>query len=76
MTTIRSAATESAMSEPITVPLFAVISGAQVQHALQGREKQIVESVEATRRSQLMATLTPPPTQYPLTHAMVGLENS
>jgi hypothetical protein len=35
-----------------------------------------VESVEATRRSQLMATFTPPPTQYPRMHAIVGLENS
>jgi ornithine cyclodeaminase len=30
------------------VPPFAVISGAQVQRALQGREKQLVELVEAT----------------------------
>ena len=50
MTTIGSTATESAMSEPITVPPFAVISGAQVQHALQGREDQIVQLIEATYR--------------------------
>ncbi|MGI5400693.1 2,3-diaminopropionate biosynthesis protein SbnB [Streptomyces sp. CA-135486] len=50
MTTSRSTPTESALSEPITVPPFAVISGAQVQRALQGREKQIMELVEATYR--------------------------
>ncbi len=33
---------------PRTVPPFAVISGAQVQHALQGREREIVDLVEAT----------------------------
>jgi ornithine cyclodeaminase len=50
MTTIRSTAAEYAMSQPLTsqtltVPPFAVISGAQVQHTLQGRENQIVELV-------------------------------
>ena len=30
---------------PVTVPQFAVISGAQVQRALAGREKQLVELV-------------------------------
>jgi 2,3-diaminopropionate biosynthesis protein SbnB len=33
-----------------SVPPFAVISGAQVQDALEGREKQLVELVEATYR--------------------------
>ena len=32
------------------MPPFAVISGAQVQRALQGREKQIIDLVEATYR--------------------------
>ena len=32
----------------LTVPPFAVVPGAQVQRALQGREKQVVELVEAT----------------------------
>ncbi|GDY71444.1 hypothetical protein SAV31267_009290 [Streptomyces avermitilis] len=48
MTTVRSNAMEPAMSQPHTVPPFAVISGAQVQHALQDREKQIVDLIEAT----------------------------
>jgi ornithine cyclodeaminase len=64
MTTIRSAATESAMSEPITVPLFAVISGAQVQQTLQGREKQIVESVEATYRLHSAGDSVNPPSYF------------
>ena len=32
----------------LTVPPFAVVPGAQVQRALQGHEKQVVELVEAT----------------------------
>ena len=35
---------------PRTVPPFAVISGARVQRALEGCEKQIVELVEQTYR--------------------------
>jgi N-[(2S)-2-amino-2-carboxyethyl]-L-glutamate dehydrogenase len=48
MTTIPSTATESTMPDQLTVPPFAVIPGAQVQSALQGREKQLVELVEET----------------------------
>ncbi|MEA2619034.1 MAG: hypothetical protein QOE72_4817, partial [Chloroflexota bacterium] len=50
MTTISSTTRESATPEPITVPPFAVISGAQVERALRGRVNQIVELVEATYR--------------------------
>ena len=64
MTTIGSTATESAMSEPITVPPFAVISGAQVQRALQGREKQIVELVEATYRLHSAGDSVNPPSYF------------
>ena len=63
-TTIRSTATASAMSEPITVPPFAVISGAQVQRALQGREKQIVELVEATYRLHSAGDSVNPPSYF------------
>ena len=43
------------------VPPFAVVSGAQVQDALEGREKQIVELVEATYRLHgAGATVNPP----------------
>jgi hypothetical protein len=38
------AATASAGPGPVTVPPFAVIPGAQVAHALQGRERQITQS--------------------------------
>jgi ornithine cyclodeaminase len=48
MTAVDSTAPESASPEPLTVPPFAVVSGAQVQQALQGREAQIMDLVEAT----------------------------
>ena len=43
-------ATSPSPAESPVVPPFSVISGAQVQQALQGREKQIVDLVEATYR--------------------------
>lgn len=64
MTTIRSTPTESAISGPITVPPFAVISGAQVQRALQGREKEIVELVEATYRLHSAGDSVNPPSYF------------
>jgi ornithine cyclodeaminase len=39
-----------ATDRPIAVPPFAVIPGAQVQHVLEGREKEIVSLVAATYR--------------------------
>ncbi|NMO55194.1 2,3-diaminopropionate biosynthesis protein SbnB [Actinoplanes sp. TBRC 11911] len=50
MTAVDVTATASVAPGPITVPPFATISGAQVQHALRGHERQIVELVEATYR--------------------------
>jgi 2,3-diaminopropionate biosynthesis protein SbnB len=64
MTTTRSTTTDPATSEPITVPQFAVISGAQVQHALQGRENQIVELVEATYRLHRAGESVNPPSYF------------
>jgi 2,3-diaminopropionate biosynthesis protein SbnB len=64
MTTTRSTTTDPATSEPITVPPFAVISGAQVQHALQGRENQIVELVEATYRLHSAGESVNPPSYF------------
>ena len=64
MTTIDSTAAESAMSGPVTVPPFAVISGGQVQHALRGREKQIVELVEATYRLHGAGDSVNPPSYF------------
>ncbi|WP_406516105.1 2,3-diaminopropionate biosynthesis protein SbnB [Streptomyces sp. NBC_00873] len=64
MTTIGSTAKKSAMSAPVTVPPFAVISGAQVQRALHGREKQIVELVEATYRVHGAGDSVNPPSYF------------
>src|SRR5688500_2103043 len=50
MTTTLPATTTPQQADPLTVPPFAVVSGAQVQGALQGQEQQIVEVVEATYR--------------------------
>ena len=52
------------VSEPITVPPFAVVSGAQVQDALEGREKQIVELVEATYRLHGAGDSVNPPSYF------------
>ncbi|MGW7486237.1 2,3-diaminopropionate biosynthesis protein SbnB [Streptomyces sp. NPDC054786] len=65
MNTIRSTATESAMTEPsLTVPPFAVISGVQVQTALQGREKHIVEVIEETYRLHGAGDSVNPPSSF------------
>jgi ornithine cyclodeaminase len=52
------------MSQPLTVPPFAVISGAQVQRALQGRENQIVEVVKATYRLHGAGDSMNPPSYF------------
>jgi N-[(2S)-2-amino-2-carboxyethyl]-L-glutamate dehydrogenase len=64
MTTIGSTGTESAMSEAITAPAFAVVSGAQVKHALQGREKQVVELIEDTYRLHSAGDSVNPPSYF------------
>jgi N-[(2S)-2-amino-2-carboxyethyl]-L-glutamate dehydrogenase len=64
MTSIGVTATQSATSEPVTVPPFAVISGAQVKGALQGREKQLVELVEATYRLHGAGESVNPPSSF------------
>jgi 2,3-diaminopropionate biosynthesis protein SbnB len=64
MTTIGSTPTASASPEPPTVPPFAVIPGAQVKHALQGREKQIVELVEETYRLHGAGDSVNPPSYF------------
>lgn len=52
------------MSQPPTVPPFSVISGAQVQHVLQGHEKQITELVEATYRLHAAGDSVNPPSHF------------
>ncbi|SED33033.1 ornithine cyclodeaminase [Streptomyces sp. 2112.3] len=49
---------------PLTVPPFAVISGAQVQTALQGREKHLVEVVEDTYRLHGAGASVNPPSCF------------
>jgi N-[(2S)-2-amino-2-carboxyethyl]-L-glutamate dehydrogenase len=50
MTAIGTTTRQPSTAMQVTVSPFAVISGAQVQHVLQGREKEIVTLVEATYR--------------------------
>jgi 2,3-diaminopropionate biosynthesis protein SbnB len=64
MTTTDSAATEAAMPSPVTVPPFAVIPGTQVQQALQGRQSEIVELVEATYRLHSAGDSVNPPSYF------------
>ncbi len=52
------------MTKRTSVPSFAVISGAQVQHALEGREKQILEMVEATYRLHCAGDSVNPPSYF------------
>ena len=65
MTDLRTDPAEAALSRPADVPKFAVISGAQVQHALQGREEEVVEtgrgdlSVARRRRLDQPAVVLP-----------------
>lgn len=64
MTSIRSGTTELPTAEPISPPPFAVISGAQVQRALQGRETEIVELIEATYRLHGAGDSVNPPSYF------------
>jgi N-[(2S)-2-amino-2-carboxyethyl]-L-glutamate dehydrogenase len=57
-------ATGSARSEPIAAPAFAVIPGAQVQRALQGREKEILALVEAAYRLHSAGDSVNPPSYF------------
>ncbi|WP_235096938.1 2,3-diaminopropionate biosynthesis protein SbnB [Amycolatopsis decaplanina] len=55
---------EPIATEPITVPPFAVISGAQVQRALEGRENLIVELIEAAYRLHCAGDSVNPPSYF------------
>jgi ornithine cyclodeaminase len=52
------------MSETVTVPPFAVISGGQVSAALRGREREITELVEATYRVHGAGDSVNPPSYF------------
>jgi N-[(2S)-2-amino-2-carboxyethyl]-L-glutamate dehydrogenase len=64
MTSAHPGSAESAISDPPSVPPFAVISGAQVQRALQGQEKEIVELIEATYRLHGAGDSVNPPSHF------------
>ena len=64
MTTTRSGAAVAAAGGAVAVPPFAVISGAQVRRALQGRERQIVELVEDTYRLHSAGDSVNPPSYF------------
>lgn len=64
MITPHRIANESGVFDHLTAPSFAVISGAQVQHALQGHEKQIVELVEATYQLHSAGDSVNPPSYF------------
>ena len=69
MTDVPLVSTDSAMPEhtgpgQVAVPPFAVVSGAQVQQALQGKEKKIVDLVEATYRLHGTGDSVNPPSYF------------
>jgi 2,3-diaminopropionate biosynthesis protein SbnB len=64
MTDLRTGPAEQALGKPADVPKFAVISGAQVQHALQGREGQVMKLVEDTYRLHGAGDSINPPSYF------------
>jgi ornithine cyclodeaminase/alanine dehydrogenase-like protein (mu-crystallin family) len=52
------------MTATMSAPAFAVISGGQVQQALEGRENEIVELVEATYRLHSAGDSVNPPSYF------------
>ncbi|MFF0221578.1 2,3-diaminopropionate biosynthesis protein SbnB [Streptomyces sp. NPDC004629] len=64
MTNVLSPATRRAADHAAQTPSFAVISGAQVQQALAGREREIVELVEATYRLHGAGNTVNPPSYF------------
>ncbi|GAA3825969.1 2,3-diaminopropionate biosynthesis protein SbnB [Streptomyces chiangmaiensis] len=64
MTPTTSSATQPTGRHRSPAPTFAVISGDQVQQALRGREKQIVELVEATYRLHGAGDSVNPPSYF------------
>ncbi|HZI39147.1 MAG TPA: 2,3-diaminopropionate biosynthesis protein SbnB [Acidimicrobiia bacterium] len=65
MTALPSTAIESTRPEPmISIPPFAVISGGQVHQVLEGREKEIMEVIEATYRMHSAGDSVNPPSYF------------
>ena len=64
MTAADAATTESGPPGPVRPRPFAVIGGRQVERALRGRQKQIVELVEATYRRHSAGDSVNPPSYF------------
>ncbi|MEU2060835.1 2,3-diaminopropionate biosynthesis protein SbnB [Streptomyces sp. NPDC013455] len=64
MTHMVSTAPQPSPPRPAPAPTFAVISGKQVQEALGGREKELVELVEATYRLHGAGDSVNPPSYF------------
>ncbi|MFI9824044.1 2,3-diaminopropionate biosynthesis protein SbnB [Streptomyces sp. NPDC052013] len=64
MTTVHTAPDEAAHADAPAVPPFAVIPGAQVKEVLQGREKAVVDVVEATYRMHGSGRTVNPPSSF------------
>ncbi|ANP51470.1 ornithine cyclodeaminase [Streptomyces griseochromogenes] len=64
MNRMLSTDTQPAVPHEPSAPTFAVITGTQVQHALSGREKQIVELIEATYRLHGAGDSVNPPSYF------------
>jgi len=64
MTTTQSTSAGPAVSDPLTVPAFGVISGGQVQRVLEGREVEIVELVAAAYRLHGVGDSVNPPSYF------------
>ncbi|MEU7059255.1 2,3-diaminopropionate biosynthesis protein SbnB [Streptomyces sp. NPDC046197] len=64
MTPVTSPADRGGRAHPAPAPTFAVLGGAQVQQALDGSEKKIVELVEATYRLHGAGDSVNPPSYF------------
>jgi ornithine cyclodeaminase len=64
MTAVSAPAQQPAEAGPLTVPPFAVVPGAQVKAALQGREREVVDLVEATYRLHGAGDSVNPPSYF------------
>ncbi|HKE63212.1 MAG TPA: 2,3-diaminopropionate biosynthesis protein SbnB [Micromonosporaceae bacterium] len=64
MTAIETAAGQGSTNRRSAVPPFAMVSGAQVQQVLDGREKEIVSLVEATYRLHGAGDSVNPPSYF------------
>ena len=64
MTAADTARTESGLPAPVMPRPFAVIPGRQVERTLRGRQKQIVELVEATYRRHSAGDSVNPPSYF------------